>query len=145
MTVGWSSPVSFKPPLIGVSISPERYTHEIINETGLFGVNVPTKEIAKEAYYFGTESGKNLNKFKESNLTPTKGKTGVCLVKECPAVLECEVKDAPTYGDHTFFIGEIKNAETEEDYLQENGFPDPKKGMIFWNSSGDKTDYWTFK
>lgn len=144
MTVAWATPLSFKPPLVGVAISPKRYSHQIIENTKKFAINIPTTQLAEQTYFFGQKSGEEVNKFEKSNLTPVMGKTGVPVIEECYANIECELVDKPVFGDHTLFVGKIKNAEVEEDAIDENGFPKPEKGMIYWKSSGIKDDYVSF-
>lgn len=145
MTVAWSTPISFNPPIVGVSISPKRNTHKLIQRTKKFAINIPTKEFAKETYYAGTKSGKELNKFKETDLSTTEGETGVPLIKECYANIECEVMDNPIFGDHTFFIGKIKAAQADQEAIKENGFPKKPQKMLFWISSDNENDYSTLE
>lgn len=144
MTVAWSTPISFNPPLIGVSISPKRHSHKIICETNKFAINVPTEELAEETYYVGIKSGKTIDKEKETNLTFKEGKIGVPIIDECYINIECDLKDKPVYGDHTLFIGKVENTKVKENALDEDGFPKKQNKTLYWRASGDKNDYQTF-
>ncbi len=144
LTIAWSTPVSFDPPLVGIAVSPDRYSHDLIIETERFGINIPTKEIAEETYLAGTKSGRDLDKLNELNLNIEEGNKGVPLIKECFANLECRLVNKEVFGDHSFFVGKIESAKVKEGALEENGFPDPKEKMLFWRSSGEKSDYLTF-
>jgi flavin reductase (DIM6/NTAB) family NADH-FMN oxidoreductase RutF len=46
ITLAWTMPTSINPPMLVISISPKRYSHRIIEETGEFVVNVPTMKLA---------------------------------------------------------------------------------------------------
>lgn len=108
ITLAWSMPVSVDPPMIAMSIRPQRYSHRLIEETGEFVVNVPTMKIVRETLFCGRISGVEYDKFRGAPLTaaPAK-KVRSPIIKECVAHLECKlVKTIPT-GDHTLFVGEV--------------------------------------
>ena len=115
ITLAWSMPVSMNPPLIAVSIAPRRYSHRLIEETGEFIVNVPSIEILKETSYCGSISGRDVDKFKMTGLTPAPArKVRAPIIEECIAHLECKVYKKVQAGDHTIFIGEIVAAYANE-------------------------------
>ena len=115
ITMAWSMPTSFTPPLVAISVAPGRYSHRLILETKEFVVNIPTMEIIKETLFCGRRSGKKYEKFKETKLTPLPAKkVKPPIIKECVAHLECKVKDSITTGDHTIFIGEVIIAYVNE-------------------------------
>jgi flavin reductase (DIM6/NTAB) family NADH-FMN oxidoreductase RutF len=70
ITLGMYMPVSSSPPLVAIAVSPKRYSHQLIAETGEFVVNVPTKEIVKQTILCGTVSGREHDKFVEAGLHP---------------------------------------------------------------------------
>jgi flavin reductase (DIM6/NTAB) family NADH-FMN oxidoreductase RutF len=120
ITLAWTMPVSMNPPLIAVSISPRRHSHKMIEETKEFVINVPTMEIVKETLFCGRRSGRNLDKFKETKLTPLPAKTVKApIIKECVAHLECALYKQVPAGDHTLFIGEIKDAYADENLFSQ--------------------------
>ncbi|MCS4541643.1 MAG: flavin reductase family protein [Euryarchaeota archaeon] len=115
ITLAWSMPTSFNPPLVAISVAPERYSHKLIQETKEFVVNVPTIKIIKETLFCGRRSGKNYNKFKETTLTPLPAKkVKPPIIKECIAHLECKLSNQIETGDHTIFIGNIVAAYANE-------------------------------
>jgi flavin reductase (DIM6/NTAB) family NADH-FMN oxidoreductase RutF len=115
VTLAWSMPTSFDPPLIAISVSPRRYSHKLIEETKEFVVNVPTIEIARETLFCGRVSGRKHNKFEEAPLTalPAK-KVQAPLIKECVAHLECKLVQKITTGDHTIFVGKVLTAHVNK-------------------------------
>ena len=120
ITLAWCMPTSRRPPLLAISVSPKRLSHEIIVKTKEFVVNVPTMEIVKETLFCGRRTGRRLDKFKETGLTPLKAKVvKPPIIKECVAHLECKLSQQVTTGDHTIFVGEILKAYVNEGVFDE--------------------------
>lgn len=108
MVADWLTPLSFNPFLLGVAISPKRYTHKLITSLKELVVAVPTEELLPQVWKAGTLSGASVNKKELLKLTfvPSK-KVKVPSIKECAANLECKVKNVIATGDHDFFICEV--------------------------------------
>ncbi len=118
ITLAWNMVVSRDPPIVAISVAPQRFSHKLIKESQEFTINVPTKEIIKEVYYCGSHSGKILDKFKNTSLTPLDGIKVKCpRIKECVSHLECKVIDSKKYGDHTLFIGEVLTCVARTDLI----------------------------
>lgn len=117
-TLAWAGVLCSEPPQIGISIRPSRYSHELISKTREYVVNLPTVDIVEETDYCGIVTGKKVDKFKETKLTPVKAKkVKPPLIKECPVNLECKVKDIIKLGSHDLFIGEIVNVNADADLM----------------------------
>ncbi len=115
LTIAWHTPISKKPPLYGISVGPNRYSHNLIKNSKEFAINFAPYSIADKVNFCGTCSGRNVDKFKESGLTLIDAKKiKTKLIKECFAHFECKVHDEIKIGDHTFFIGEIVNILFDE-------------------------------
>lgn len=115
ITLAWSMPTSIQPPLLVISVRPERYSHRLIEEAGEFVVNVPTMEIVKETLYCGRVSGSECDKFASTHLTASPArKVQSPIIKECVAHLECKLTQTITTGDHTLFVGQILTAYVNE-------------------------------
>ncbi|OYT60176.1 hypothetical protein B6U71_01305 [Euryarchaeota archaeon ex4484_178] len=107
MAADWVTVVSFEPPMVGAAISPERYTHRLIEKYGEFVISVPDWDMLDDVWIAGTESGPE--KIKKMRITFVQSKKiKVPSIKEAPANLECRVIDRQSYGDHTFFVGAIE-------------------------------------
>ena len=120
MAAAWVIPVSVNPPLVAMSIRPERYSYDLIIETGEFAVNVPTFELAGKVLLCGRRSGRRHKKFKEAQLSPQKAKkVAAPIVKECVAHLECKLIRTVKTGDHTLIIGRVVAAYAMEDHFEE--------------------------
>jgi flavin reductase (DIM6/NTAB) family NADH-FMN oxidoreductase RutF len=127
MTVGWVGICCSKPPCVAVSLRKATYTYSNIVERGAFTVNVPSEKYIKETDYVGIASGKKVEKFSATRLTPVKSDlVDAPYVNEFPLVLECKLLHTIEIGLHTQFIGEILDAKAEEAVL-EKGVPDMKK------------------
>lgn len=127
ITLGMIHVFSFKPPLLGIGIAPSRYSYRLIKESGEFVVGIPGKEIIEAVKYCGTRSGRDVDKFKETKLTPFEGKSVKApLIRECPVNFECTVVKDLDAGDHTWFIGEVKEVHIDENYNKE-------KSLIYWD------------
>jgi len=104
--------------LVCIGVSPKRYSHNLIAESGEFVVNVPSIDIEKEMHFCGTKSGRDLDKFKETGLTPVPAKKVKSpLIAECFGHLECKVVQSHTCGDHTLFVGEVLDSSIDEEVL----------------------------
>jgi flavin reductase (DIM6/NTAB) family NADH-FMN oxidoreductase RutF len=126
-TVAWGGICCSKPPCVAISLREATYTYGNIMERGAYTVNVPSAAYAAEADFFGTASGRDIDKFQESGLTPVpSGLVDAPYVKEFPLVLECTVLSHHQIGLHTQFIGEILDVKVELDKLGEDGKPDIK-------------------
>jgi len=110
--------ISRKPPIIAISVAPQRFSHDLIKNSKEFTINIPTKNIINEVFYCGTHSGKDADKFKKTKLTPLEGINVKCpRIKECIGHIECKVIDEKIYGDHTLFIGKVETCIGKEGFL----------------------------
>lgn len=126
---------SFKPPLIGIGVSPKRFSYGLLRKSKDFAVNVPTKEQLEAVKLCGSKSGRRVDKFRAASLTKEKAtRISSPLVAECPVNLECVKVDELETGDHTWFIGEVVAARREESY-------DTAEMLLYWGDYrviGDK-------
>ncbi|MEW6528681.1 MAG: flavin reductase family protein [Candidatus Micrarchaeota archaeon] len=110
MPASWCFPLSFEPALFGVAIAPKRFTHDMINESKEYVINIPGMDLKEKIEKFGRISGKNCDKFKASGLTQEKSESVRAVsIKECLASIECKVISEFTTGDHTIFVGKVHN------------------------------------
>lgn len=118
LTVAWAGTVCSDPPMVSVSIRPERYSYRMIKETGEFVINLTTEELAYATDYCGVVSGRNADKFKNMHLTPVKGDVVKApLIKESPVNIECIVKDIKSLGSHDMFIAQVAAVHVDEKYM----------------------------
>jgi len=125
MTAAWAGICCSVPPCIYVSLRKATYTYGNILERKAFTVSIPSESHVKEADYFGIASGRDVDKFKATGLTPVKSDlVDAPYVKEFPLVLECKLLRHIEIGLHTEFIGEIVDVKADETILDKDGIPD---------------------
>jgi len=108
MAAAWHSSISINPPLYGVSISPKRFTYQLISESMEFGINFIPWEKASLAARVGGTSGQKMDKFQKFEIQKEKPlKTAVPILKDAYAAYECKLVDSKPYGDHIWVVGEI--------------------------------------
>jgi flavin reductase (DIM6/NTAB) family NADH-FMN oxidoreductase RutF len=131
ITLAWAMPTSISPPLVAVSIAPKRHSHDLIEKSKEFVVNVPTMNILDATIFCGRRSGKEYDKFKETGLTAQPArKVKAPIIKECVAHLECTLHSQFTTGDHTVFVGEIVEAYADK-RAYVDGYDLKKAKMVF--------------
>jgi len=136
ITLAWSMPVSINPPIVAISIAPKRYSHQLIEETKEFVINIPTMDIVQETLFCGRRSGRSYDKFKETRLTTLPAKlVKPPIIKECVAHLECKLEEQITVGDHTLFIGRVLTAYTNKGIFDEKF--DVKQVKTVYHMGGD--------
>jgi flavin reductase (DIM6/NTAB) family NADH-FMN oxidoreductase RutF len=128
MTAAWAGICCSVPPCVGVSLRKATHTYGSIMEKKAFTVNVPSENYIKEVDYFGTVSGRDVDKLSKVGLTPVRSKiVDAPYIKEFPFILECRLLQAVEIGLHTEFIGEVLDVKVESDMLGEDDLPDIKK------------------
>ncbi len=120
ITVAWTGTVCTNPPMLSISVRPERYSYHMIKETGEFVVNLTTESLAYATDYCGVRSGKDVDKFKEMKLNPeAASQVKAPLIKESPVNIECKVKEVFELGSHHMFLAEVVAVHVDESYLNE--------------------------
>ena len=128
MTIAWGGICCSKPPCVTISLRKATYTYGNIMERQAYTLNVPSEKHVQEADYFGIATGRDVDKFKETGLTPVKSElVDAPYIGEFPMVLECKMIHHYEIGLHTHFIGEILDVKIEEAMLTEKGKPDIEK------------------
>ena len=94
ITVAWAGTVCTNPPMVSISVRPERYSYYMIKETGEFVINLTTEKLAYATDYCGVKSGRDADKFKEAHLTrEAASHVGAPMIKESPVSIECRVRE----------------------------------------------------
>lgn len=121
VTVAWTGTICSDPAMVSISVRPERYSHDIIEETGEFVINLVTKDLTYATDYCGVRSGRDVDKFKEMNLTPLPSKMIDAVgIEESPVNIECKVVEVKKLGSHDMFIAEVVNVTVDDRYMDEN-------------------------
>lgn len=122
ITIAWAATISSSPAMVSISIRPERYSYDIIKDTKEFVVNLTTKDLVYATDYCGVKSGKEVDKFKEMNLTPCKSQVVKAPgIMESPVNIECKVIEIKDLGSHHMFIAEVVGVSVDDEYIDETG------------------------
>ena len=122
ITVAWAGTVCTNPPMVSISVRPERYSYHMIDETGEFVINLTTEKLAYATDYCGVRSGKDVDKFKELHLTPEKAEyVNAPLIAESPVNIVCKVVKKETPGSHHIFLAEVKAVHVDDAYMDQKG------------------------
>jgi flavin reductase (DIM6/NTAB) family NADH-FMN oxidoreductase RutF len=116
----WTTPLSHRPPLIGMAVHPGRFTHDMIRYAEQFALNFPARDLVNHTHYFGSVSGEDVGKLENSKLATFKAsKVDAPLIENCIAWIECGLEDALRIGDHTLFVGRVLVVQADEEAFEE--------------------------
>ena len=133
ITLAWVARVVSEPPVMSISIRPSRHSFPLIEKLGEYVINVPSVENIREMDFCGTRTGKNINKWKELNLTKEKGiHVEVPLIKEFPINIECKVIKKVKHGTHSIYMGEVLAVHVDENMLKGDKLDPLKQNQIVY-------------
>lgn len=114
-----------EPPVVYIGVRPVgRYSYGLIKDSGEFVINIPSASQAEVVDFCGTVSGRDVDKFKETGLTPAPASNvSAPLIAECPVNLECRVRQIIGLGSHDAFIADVLSVHFNDDVLDEKGRP----------------------
>lgn len=120
ITIGWAGTICTNPPMVSISVRPERYSYPVLKETGEFVINLTTKELTFATDYCGVKSGRDVDKFAEMKLTALPGKeVKAPLIGESPVNIECKVREILPLGSHHMFLADVVAVHADEKYMDE--------------------------
>lgn len=118
-TVNWVTQTSFDPPLLVVAIKANSGTHGIVKESQKLCINILGKgqgDVAGTFFKPATVDGQTIN-----GQPFQTGSTGVPVLDNAIASVECSVEEVIERGDHSVFIVEVKGAKV---HAEVTGRPD---------------------
>lgn len=120
ITLAWVGTVCSEPPMVSISVRPERYSYSILKKTGEFVINLTTKDLVYVTDYCGVKSGRDVDKFKEMGLTAVPAQeVRAPLIAESPVNIECRVREIKPLGSHDMFIADVVAVHADEKYMDE--------------------------
>ena len=138
ITIAWTGTICTNPAMAYISVRPERYSYNIIKETGEFVINLTTKELTYATDYCGVRSGRDVDKFKELALTREEpSEVSVPLIKESPVNIECKVVKIEELGSHHMFVAQVVAVHADKKYMDEKGKFDLSKADPIVYSHGE--------
>lgn len=125
LTVAWIGTVCTNPPMLSISVRPERYSYDIICRHMQFTVNLTTTDMLRAVDWCGVRSGREFDKFEQTGLTAAPGvANSCCMIEESPLSIECRVKSIMKLGSHDMFIAEVVGVVADDRYF------DPETGYF---------------
>lgn len=134
ITVAWAGTTCSSPAMLSISVRKERYSYNIIKETGEFVVNLVTKDLVFATDYCGVKSGRDVDKFKEMNLTPLPSQNIKAPgIAESPVNIECKVVSVTELGSHDMFLAEVVGVTVDDKYMDETGKFDINSRLVAYS------------
>ena len=108
ITLGWTMIVSGKPPMMAIAVASTHYSIEAITHSKSFTIAFPSSDMADAALFFGSKSGRDIDKFAEFDckITPAEVIDSV-LLSDAVANFECTLESQTPAGDHIIFVGKV--------------------------------------
>ena len=135
MTAAWTGTICSDPVMVSVSIRKNRYSHDIIQRTGEFVINLTTDELVRAADFCGVRSGRDIDKFEACKLTPIPSKeVAVPAIAESPVAIECRVEKCIPLGSHDMFLAKVLAVSIDDSYMDEKSkFHLNKTGIVAYS------------
>lgn len=122
ITVAWAGTVCTNPPMVSISVRPERYSYHMLEESGAFVINLTTEQLCYATDFCGIRSGKDVDKFVQMKLTKVEAsQIHAPMIGESPVNIECKVKKIEKLGSHHIFLAEVVAVHADEKYMDEKG------------------------
>ena len=112
MTVSAFSSVSADPPLVLVCANRASTTHGVIEEGGVFAVNILASHQQDVSNIFASSKDEDS---RLQRVSWTEGTTGAPLIDEAVVSLECNVTSSHREGSHTIYVGRVEAAHSTDD------------------------------
>ena len=135
ITVAWAGTVCTNPPMVSISVRPSRYSYQILEETGEFVINLTNESLVKACDYCGVVSGRDVDKFAKTGLTPIPIEHVHAMgIDESPVNMECKITEKRELGSHTMFIAEVVGVTVDDRYMDETGkFHINESGLVMYS------------
>jgi len=125
MNAAWGGICCTQPPCVSVSLRRARHSYAAIVERKAFTIGIASEAQMKAADYVGIVSGRDVDKFAATGLTPVRSElVDAPYAAEFPIVLECRLLHTLEIGLHTLFVGEIIDVKADAAVLDADGMPD---------------------
>ena len=122
ITIGWTGTICSDPAMTYVSIRKERYSYDLIKESGEFVINLTSADMIKAVDGCGMLTGAKVDKFAKFGLVKEQASEVACpLVAQSPLSLECRVTDVIELGSHHMFLADVVAVDVEESLIDNNG------------------------
>ncbi len=105
MTANSFTSVCVEPPVVLVCVAHGAYTHEFLERTRRFGVSILRQDQEDLGVYFARRPKDRTG---AAEYSFTRAEEGVPLLDHCMVFFGCQVIGSHVYGDHTIYLGQVK-------------------------------------
>ena len=122
ITIAWTGIINSNPPMTYISVQRSRHSHDMIERSGEFVINLVPVSLTKAMDFCGVRSGRDIDEFASQGLTREKADTITApLIAECPVNMECKVTEIKRMPSHDMFMAEITAVHIDDRYVDEKG------------------------
>ena len=123
ITVAWTGTVCTNPAMVYISVRPQRYSYDLLRDSGEFVINLTTEKLLRAADWCGIKSGRDTDKWKEMHLTPGRASRldWAPVIEEAPVNIECRVTEVKELGSHHMFLARVEAVQADKDYMDADG------------------------
>ena len=122
LTVAWTGVLCTRPPVTYISVRPERFSYELIKQSGEFVINLPPDTLVRAVDTCGVKSGRDIDKFALTGLAAEPAfNVSAPMIAECPVSIECRVRQIVPLGSHDMFMADIVGVGAAKELLDEKG------------------------
>lgn len=139
LTIAWTGTICTNPAMLYISVRPERHSYPILLREMEFTLNLTTADMARATDWCGVKSGREVDKWKETGLTPLAGeKVSSPTIEESPLSIECRVKEVMRLGSHDMVIADVLNVRADSRWIDEESgkFSLEKAGIMAYVHGG---------
>lgn len=113
----------YQPAMVYISVRPQRYSYDLLRDSGEFVINLTTEKLLRAADWCGVKSGRDTDKWKEMHLTPGRASRldWAPVIEEAPVNIECRVTEVKELGSHHMFLARVEAVQADKDYMDADG------------------------
>lgn len=138
ITVAWAGTVCTNPPMVSISVRPERHSYQMLKDSGEFVINLTTEELCRAADYCGVKSGREVDKFQELGLIKEEASVvSAPMIGQSPVNIECRVTQVEELGSHHMFLARVEAVHADEAWMDEKGRFDLNRALPVAYSHGE--------
>lgn len=110
MTASWGGlGILFEKPVTWCFLRASRYTLELIKKEHSYTMSYFPDQYKEQVLFFGSKTGKNTDKMKETTLTAVQTPSGNVSYKEAKLIIECKLTELTSVNPDDFYTSEGKD------------------------------------
>ena len=123
ITVAWTGTVCTNPAMVYISVRPQRYSYDLLRDSGEFVINLTTEKLLRAADWCGVKSGRDTDNWKEMQLRAGRASRldWAPVIEEAPVNIECRVTEVKELGSHHMFLARVEAVQADKDYMDADG------------------------